>query len=345
MAGMSNELQMTPTAPSGRWDDDLPFGLDDHGAGVADLQRRLARLGYWIGEDELGRFGPGTVRAVEEFQRDRGLRQSGTCTPDTWSTLVEASFSLGDRLLYRRNPMLHGDDVADLQRRLSSLGFDPKGVDGIFGDLTAAALADFQHNIGIADDAICGPRTLAELSRLSIRRGGEDLVTSVREGLRFRANGKSLQNRIIAVGEPGGFQTGSAALVRSLTTLGAHSITLHHPDESEQASEANSSNADCYLGLRLEPERRGVRTIYYRGYRYESETSKQLAQLILARIVDTVGLENEGVAGMALPVLRRTRMPAVVVELGNPSLVAMRAQQLATAVSDGLLSWLDAIAG
>ena len=79
------------------------------------------------------------------------------CGPQTWSALVEAGRDLGDRFLYRRTPMLRGDDVAELQQRLSALGFDTGRVDGIFGDLTSAALGEFQRNVGLPSTASPGP--------------------------------------------------------------------------------------------------------------------------------------------------------------------------------------------
>ena len=71
-----------------------------------------------------GTFREGTRAAVEAFQYRRGLRVDGVCGRQTWSALVEAGRRLGDRFLYRRSPMLRGDDVAELQQRLSALGFD-----------------------------------------------------------------------------------------------------------------------------------------------------------------------------------------------------------------------------
>ncbi|MGO9560381.1 MAG: N-acetylmuramoyl-L-alanine amidase [Acidimicrobiales bacterium] len=337
---MSDDPQPSPPASAGRWDEGLPFLLGDSGPGVSDLQHRLARLGYWTGGDRLGEYRDGTARAVRSFQRDRGLRADGLCGRHTWSSVVEAGFRLGDRLLYRRSPMLHGDDIAELQRQLSALGFDPGGVDGIFGDQTGSALADFQHNIGISSDGICGPRTLAELSQLKLRRGAEDLVSSVREQLEVSNKVGTLQARVIAVGEPGGFQAGAVALSRALVAVGARAVTIHHPDESEQAEAANIAGADCYIGLRLDPELAGVRTIYYRGYRYESETSKQLARLVSDAVAKALDLRDEGSEGMALPVLRETRMPAVIVELGRPAVVAMHSSRLAVAIIDALASWL-----
>lgn len=317
----------------------LPFQPGSRGPGVSDLQTRLARLGYWIGEDVIGEYGKGTLDAVRAFQHERGLRVDGVCGPHTWSSLVEAGYRLGDRLLYRRSPMLHGDDVAELQRRLSTLGFDPGGVDGIFGDQTAVALSDFQHNIGIASDAICGSQTLSELDRLAVRKGGEALVSALRERLRVASRQGSLQGRTIVVGEPGGFQAGAAAIGRALSSLGAHPVTFHHPEESEQADAANTAEADCYVGLRLEPDLTGVRTHFYRGYRYESETSRHLAELVSGAVAAAIELPDHGSKGMALTVLRQTRMPAVVIELGPPAAIAMKIAPVAAAVASTLSEW------
>ena len=76
---------------------------------------------------------------MRAFQDARGLRVDGICGPQTWAAVVESGWRLGDRLLYRRRPMLRGDDVAELQRRLNGLGFDAGREDGIFGDDTDRA--------------------------------------------------------------------------------------------------------------------------------------------------------------------------------------------------------------
>ncbi len=318
----------------------LPLILGSAGEAVTDLQLRLVRLGLPTGEDATGELGVGTVEAVATFQQLRGLRPDGVCGRNTWAAIVEAGYSLGDRLLYRRTPMLQGDDVADLQRRLSALGFDPGGVDGIFGARTSEALGEFQRNLGLNADRICGPRTIGELTRLTMRPGGEDLVSTVRERLVAAARGSTLSGRRIAVGEQGGFATGVAAVCRALAALGAEPLALHHPDESEQALSANNAMVDCYIGLRLAPDRGSVRTVYYRGFRYESETSRLLADLMREQIVKQLGLDDGCTEGMALPVLRETQMPAVLVELGPPHEVVMHGVELAHAIVYSLEQWL-----
>ncbi len=318
----------------------LPLALGSSGEAVTDLQLRLGRLGFPIGGEANGTFGPRTEQSVRRFQRQRGLRCDGICGRHTWSAVVEAGFRLGDRILYRRWPMLHGDDVAELQRRLSALGFDPGGVDGIYGDGTVEALGDFQRNVGVGSDGICGPRTLAELDRLSPRTGGDDLVSQIRERLDAASLPATLMGKRIAVGESGGFSAGVSAVCRALAVVGAEPMALHHPEESEQATEANAARVDCYIGLRLEPDHALVRTMHYKGYRYESETSRRLAELLRRAILCKLSLGDGGSAGMAFPILRETQMPAVVVELGSPSAVAMHVTDVAAAVVASLEQWL-----
>jgi N-acetylmuramoyl-L-alanine amidase len=321
-------------------EDLLPLREGDAGEAVADLQERLRRLGFGHGPDALGAYGSGTALAVQEFQSQRGLRIDGICGRQTWSSLVEAGFRLGDRLLYRRMPMLQGDDVAEVQRRLSGLGFDPGGVDGIFGDSTHVALAEFQRNVGLLTDGICGPLTLAELTRVEPVRGGSDLVSPLREQLKISADAATLSCKQIAVGEEGGFATGVAAVHRGLIAAGARCLELHDPDSLAQAAVANAAKVDCYIGLRLEPSHRAATTYFYRGFRYESAASRQLAELLVDLAATRLGLDNTGAHGMADVILRRTTMPAVVLELGSPDQVAMKTTRLAEAVREALEQWL-----
>jgi hypothetical protein len=56
-----------------------------------------------------------------------------------------------------------GPEVTALQQRLNELGFDPNGIDGIFGPGTESAVKAFQQANGLTVDGIVGPITRAEL--------------------------------------------------------------------------------------------------------------------------------------------------------------------------------------
>jgi N-acetylmuramoyl-L-alanine amidase len=319
----------------------LPLARGDVGNTVLDLQFRLAELDLPC-TDSPGEFGPTTEESVRAFQTRRGIDCTGTCDRQTWSALVEAGYALGDRLLYRRNPMLRGDDVADLQRRLSVLGFDSGRIDGIFGTETQEALKDFQRNAGLTIDGMCGPRTVVDLERVQMPEARGDLVSPLRERLQVLETGnRTLAARQFAVGEQGGFSSGVAAVCRSLRLAGARALELHDPNPSRQAAAANTGNADCFISVRIAPERSSCTTAFYSGFRYESITSRQLAEILQERLPSMLGLDDAGTCGMALPILRETRMPAVEIQLGSPTIVVQQTATLARIIVASLAAWVE----
>src|SRR5204862_264478 len=74
------------------------------GEAVRDLQSRLGAAGHDSSADRQGVYGPATEAAVRSFQERRGLRVDGICGPQTWGSVVEAGYRLGDRLLYHTSP-------------------------------------------------------------------------------------------------------------------------------------------------------------------------------------------------------------------------------------------------
>ena len=321
-------------------DREIHLELGDQGEAVTDVQRRLAELGFPPGVDPEGTFREGTRAAVEAFQYRRGLRVDGVCGRQTWSALVEAGRRLGDRFLYRRSPMLRGDDVAELQQRLSALGFDPGRVDGIFGDLTSAALGEFQRNAGLPVDGIAGAATVSELLRFGSRHDGSELVSAVRDRERLRQAPRTLAGRRVSLGEEGGLGSTVGAIRRLLVSQGALVTTHHHPEGSIQASEANAAAAEVFIGMRLGTEP-GCSASYYSGYRYSSPGGRRLAELLHVALATTLGLPDAGSRGMSLPLLRETRMPAVICEISPASVMVERAPVIARAVIDSLAEWVD----
>ena len=144
-----------------------PVRPADRGPAVEDIQRRLSTLDYDLGPTGVdGVFLGATLAAVRDFQRREGVRQDGIVGPETWARLVDATFTLGDRLLYLRFPYLHGRDVSSLQGALNALGFSCGEPDGIFGTYTELGVRDFQRNTGLHDDGIAGLETVRALRNL-----------------------------------------------------------------------------------------------------------------------------------------------------------------------------------
>lgn len=320
-------------------DDGLPLGPTSPAEAVRDLHQRLTALGFDPGADQPGEYGPGTDTAVRAFQASRGLNVDGVCGRQTWSALVEAGYRLGDRLLYLRSPMLRGEDVHDLQLRLGALGFDAGRVDGIFGPGTARALEDFQKNAGLGADGICGPDTVETVVRMGAKLGAPASVAAVREREVLRHAPRSLAERRVAVGETGGLAALVDALGRSLQDAGATVLTVHHPDGSVHAKEANEFGADLYVGLSLGGD--GCTTSFYAARGFESAGGRGLAELICAEVTEVLPGGGRPPTGMRLPVLRETRMPATWCELGPPSRVVEQATALVEALRRALSAWVE----
>ena len=61
------------------------------------------------------------------------------------------------------NTNSRGSDVTRLQQALTTRGFNPRGVDGSFGNNTRAAVIAFQRAQGITADGVVGPDTSQRL--------------------------------------------------------------------------------------------------------------------------------------------------------------------------------------
>lgn len=322
----------------------MPLCRGAVGEAVRDLQHRLVSSGITLGDDNDGTFDLGTEAAVRRFQERRGLRVDGVCDLDTWAALVEAGWRLGDRPLFLTVPMLRGDDVADLQRRVGCLGFDAGRIDGIFGIRTEQALTDFQRNAGLVTDSICGPATLAALARLGTAGDGGPgaSVASVRERDQHRRRSPSLSGLTVAVGEAGGLDALARAVATTLSAAGGNAVLVQHPDGSARAAQANAIDADAYIGLSVtEAGLHGCSTAYYRAPSgWESPEGRRLAEVVQSRVLPVLGASDGGIRGMAVPVLRETRMPAIVAELGAAITVVERSADVAAALTGALRQWV-----
>lgn len=272
------------------------------------------------------------------FQQARGLHADGVCDEHTWTALVEASWKLGDRPLLLNSPNMRGDDVADLQSRLARLGFDCGRVDGIFGPRTAQALEDFQSNCGVTADGVSGPETIRMIVRVSGQSGTGPGVGAVRERERLRAGFESMANCRVVIGQFGGLSSLTRTLARELRHQGATVMPLDEPDAVAQAVAANHFGAHVYLGFEAHVEPTAV-VHFYQVPSFESVGGRALAELVAEQWREVAGL-SPAVSGMRLPVLRETRMPAVLATIGPVRTATDATPQLAAAVLRALDLWI-----
>jgi N-acetylmuramoyl-L-alanine amidase len=326
----------------------------DGGPTVAEIRRKLAILGLLPdlleapSDPEDAVFDDACDRAVRHFQQQRGLNVDGLVGTETYDALEEARWRLGDRVLsHQVSRLQRGDDVGALQRRLLDLGFDCGRVDGIFGPDTARALRDLQRSLGVSADGTCGPDTFKALDRLTRTVVGGH-AQNLRETEAFARSGPRLGGKVVII-DPGhgGLDHGNvanglteAAIVEDLaarvegrlTATGVQAyltraVSARHAarvnvDEDSRAHFANEARADLFVSLHVDGDRNpaanGVATYYFGTDRFgqSSAVGQRFASLVQREIVARTDLLDCGTHGMTWDLLRRTRMPAVRLDLG-----------------------------
>jgi N-acetylmuramoyl-L-alanine amidase len=166
-------------------------------------------------------------------------------------------------------------------------------------------------------------------------------VAGVREREFLRSQPRHLSGRRIVVGEAGGLDVMVTAIDRILSDAGAVVAVLHHPHPSVQAVEANHFDADIYLGLVLGDDG-PCEAAFYSTPGFESAGGRQMAALLVDELRRVEALQVAEARGRWLPILRETRMPAVVCSLAPPSTVVAQTASLAVAVHQALSAWVSA---
>jgi len=144
----------------------------------------------------------------------------------------------------------------------------------------------------------------------------------------------------VVVVERGGLDALAGASGRVLRRHGAEITVLHHPDPSELAHQANALKAAVCIELAILDEGDGCRCVFYRGYRTSSPTGQDLAERLSRAVATALGLPDLGAVGMAIPILRETRMPAVVCEIGPTAAIVADGPSIADALADALERWI-----
>jgi N-acetylmuramoyl-L-alanine amidase len=244
-------------------------------------------------------------------------------------------------MLYLRRPMMRGEDISELQSRLSSLGFDPGKVDGVFGPRTEAAVIAFQHNRDLAEDGKAGPEVVTEVhlvTRGEMKEGRQ--AVREREWLRSLPPTVAGARVFIDAGcrdahEASVAWEAASATALSLQDRGGLPVMSRSQDgslpERLRAQRANVLGSDLIIAFQLDPD--GDDYVFY----YSSEHGGSAAGELLARAIASVA--GGKVEGRASAMLKETRAPAVVISRGKLD------EEVGFAVADGLTEFFATASG
>ena len=339
----------------------------DSGPEVAEVRDRLNRLGLLSSESGKNEFDDELSHALKVFQQSRGLTVDGIAGPQTFRRLEEARWSIGDRVLtFMPRTMVHGDDVAQLQRRLIELGFIISRVDGIYGPQTERAVRDFQKNVGLNHDGICGPDVFRALERLSRTVAGgsqEHLRELLTWDPSHRARSVETCTIVLDPSDSVLELQGSAGLTEAtvcwdvanrlegrLAAAGAMVVmTRSHnsilSEEHTRAQLANQQNVDLVLSIGMDRHANsaanGVATYYFGHQHSRSATGMRLADLIQEEITSRTSLTDLNSHAKTWDLLRLTRMPSVKTTIGYTSSPTDCGQLAKPAVRDAIAEALS----
>lgn len=295
------------------------------GNDVSQVQLRLKELGFYTGEVD-GLFGPGCDSAVRSFQSANGLTIDGSVGPATWAKLFNDTASTiveYNRALYYTSPVMTGNDVSHVQRRLKELSYYGGFIDGSFGLATDKAVRDFQRANGLAIDGSIGPATWGSLFGSSSPGTGES----------GKGNLGNIRKVFIDAGH-GGYDPGASGnglrekdIVLSMALklgdlLSNKGITVNYSRTTDKyltleqrANLANAWGADLFISLHCNAfsvtSANGTECFTHPT---ASASTKALSRNVSNDMARKLNLTNRGHKEANFAVLRLTKMPAILIE-------------------------------
>ncbi len=196
----------------------------DTGDSVKRLQERLKILGYYSGTVD-GKYGAGTVTAVQSFQSMNGLTVDGVAGPATQQRLYGDSSS-ANKVPGSLKQFDENTNVRDMQYALYELGYYQDPINGIYGESTFNAVKEFQMINGLKVDGVAGNATLNLL--FSIYAKPVTAVTGEYELLSQGSEGDSVVILQAALIDLGYLDTGTTGVFDEATFVALKSFQQYN---------------------------------------------------------------------------------------------------------------------
>jgi N-acetylmuramoyl-L-alanine amidase len=225
-------------------------------------------------------------------------------------------------------------------------------------------MRDFQRNVGLPADGLCGPDSFRALDRLGRTVGEGEQAVPLREQITWDSQRSGVAGKVVVL-DPGGADADErfadveieiladvcARVEGRLAALGTQVLMTRPPtpdlmDESRRASFSNEIGADLVISLHIErvelPGANGIASFYFGDPSggAHSLAGRMAAHLLHDEVCRRVDLVDCRTHARTWDLLRLTRMPAVWMELGylsHPRDAARLADpRFRDAVADGI---------
>jgi len=317
-----------------------------------------------------GVFGALTEAAVINYQRANGLATNGIVGPITWDHLMERCFRTQPPVppppptppsvwppypgvLLMRG--MQGPSIRQVQERLNALGASPRlSTDGVFGQLTEAAVMTFQRANGLTPDGVVGaitwnrlfssaqppispPPLLSRTIVIDPGHGGADVGATL--GTRRESDD------VLRL---------SLAVQRLLQAQGQRVIMTRSTDVAvtltERSAISNRNNANLFVSIHRNASTsaaaNGVDNFVFTT---APTNTVQFAFNVLDQVVDAGVQNNRGVMRANFAVLRNTNAPAMLLEMGfitnanDNRLFDQNFNAYAAAIARGIMNSLNGV--
>ncbi|MCL2816770.1 MAG: peptidoglycan-binding protein, partial [Clostridiales bacterium] len=328
-----NRLPVSPP-PGGPAYPGMPLRLGSRGEDVRIMQQYLNALSTVYPNIPRvtadGVFGPATQNAVIAFQRQFGLTPDGVIGPITWSSIVtqynRLPVSPPPGPAFPGTPLRlgsRGESVRVMQQYLNVIRTAHPSIpqltaDGVFGPATQNAVVAFQRQFGLTPDGVIGPVTwnsiVAQHNNIS---GGALPVIVLDPGHGGSDPGAVNGARM----EKNDNLNMALAVRRNLQAQGQRVVMTRSTDVYvpllERSTISNRNGASIFVSLHrnafANPAASGVETYVQVS---APSTTVAKAQNVHNEIVGAGVQSDRGVKRGDFSVLRNTRAPAMLVELG-----------------------------
>ncbi|MDX8047100.1 peptidoglycan-binding protein [Gracilibacillus sp. S3-1-1] len=123
------------------------------------LKEDLYKLDYWSSQSGTTLYGSKTEKAIKQFQKDYGLRQSGIADEVTIAKLSSLAKQPLKKGMYRK-------DAIEVKEKLEQLGFGSFAKTDYYGPKTEKVVKQFQAHYGLTESGQADQVTVDKLNEL-----------------------------------------------------------------------------------------------------------------------------------------------------------------------------------